>query len=145
MGKAYTVKKNKMFKIHNMAFSIFWMAFVIGMLFLVGCSKNDAEIFDDNILKAVEIRISKEDKIIGYATGCFISKDGLILTNKHVVYDEENNMRYDRIEIRSAQDTEWQNATIQKVSDNYDLATIKAEKDECKYYELEENIKQGEE
>ena len=48
-------------------------------------------LYSDTIKETVEIRCyDTEDNNIGYATGCVISKDGQILTNKHVIMSNDN-------------------------------------------------------
>ena len=100
-------------------------------------------IFDRNISKVVEIKVSNDNVNWGYATGCFIDNNGTILTNKHVVQSSSSGERYGQIMVRTADSEEWVTAEIVKVSEEHDLATIKCnlQKDS---FSLSENVKNGE-
>jgi len=107
-------------------------------------SNNTQGIFEENILKVVEIKVTSDEEIWGYATGFFIDRNGTILTNKHVVYNSSTNSNYSLIQVRLANADEWVNAEIIKVSNTEDLATIKINKKNMKYFKLQEEINNGE-
>lgn len=102
------------------------------------------EIFNDNILKTVEIKTSDDESIWGYATGFFINNKGTILTNKHVVYNSTNKSNYKIIRVRLPNMENWIIAKIIKVSETEDLALIKIDKNNTKYFDIGEQIKNGE-
>ncbi len=112
---------------------------------LVFCKPNVSKIYDKNIMKVVEIKISDDETTWGYATGCFVDNKGLILTNKHVVYNNTTMQNYTIIQARLADSEEWISATVIKVSDTDDLALIKIEKQNTSYFKIKKDVKNGEE
>jgi len=107
--------------------------------------KTDEQVFDENINKVVEIKVSNDGETWGYGTGCFISSDGLILTNKHMVYSESLETNYTIIQVRLPTETDFIDASIIKISESVDLATIKINRQNCDYFDIENNVKNGEE
>lgn len=105
---------------------------------------NTAWIFNENILKVVEIKVSDDEQTWGYATGFFIDANGTILTNKHVAYNSLTNRNFNIIQVRLPTEDEWYEANVVKVSETDDLATIKIDKTNTNYFKLEENISNGE-
>ena len=83
------------------------------------------KIYERNIHKTVEIKVSSDNETWGYATGCFIDGDGRILTNRHVVYNQTSGINYSYVYVRLASSTEFVPAQIEKISGSYDLAIIK--------------------
>lgn len=121
------------------------------MLFLNICAavffitSNDTDIvFEDNILKVVEIKVTNDESTFGYATGCFIDSNGTILTNKHVVKDSETNENFKSIYVRMATQEEYTKAEILKVSDSDDLALIKVDFKNTEYFRLANSVDNGE-
>lgn len=105
--------------------------------------KSDERIFDENINKVVEIRVSNDESSWGYGTGCFVANDGTILTNKHMVFSQTLNANYDFVEVRLPTSNDFVSAEILSISQSADLATIKIEKTDCQYFNVSENIKNG--
>ena len=101
-------------------------------------------IFNANILKVVEIRVSDNETDWGYATGSFIDDSGTILTNKHVVVNSETGTNYSFVMVRRANDENYVNAQVISVSENYDLAKIKIDSENTKYFKFASNINNGE-
>ena len=66
--------------------------------------KSSAEIYEKNVAGVAIIRwniFDKNNTVIGTCsgTGCLISKDGYIVTNTHVVYDDENDYVPEVVEV----------------------------------------------
>lgn len=124
---------------------------ILGILFLVNIfasfffftSGGTSKIFEDNILKVVEIKTTNDEITWGYATGFFIDSNGTILTNRHVVYSNTTSSNYSKIQVRLADTDEWIDAQILKVSENDDLAIIKISKKETKFFKLGSTITNG--
>lgn len=121
------------------------------MLFLNICAavffitSNDTDIiFEDNILKVVEIKVTDDESTFGCATGCFIDSDGTILTNKHVVRNSSTNENFKSIYVRMAIQEEYTKAEILKVSDSDDLALIKVDFKNTEYFRLANSVNNGE-
>ncbi len=140
--------KNK-FLILNLIFSIVTIIFsvvAVCVCFIrTAPEKSDEDIFYENIHKAVEIRVSNDEETWGYGTGCFISSDGVILTNKHMVYSDKHMDYYDTIQVRLPSENDFMEATVMKVSETDDLATIKIDKKNQAYFSLANTLKDGEE
>lgn len=64
----------------------------------------------------------------GYGTGFFLNDDGLILTNKHMVFNEALGQNYQFIKVRKGSETDYVDAEIVSISPDCDLATIKCNK-----------------
>ncbi len=107
-------------------------------------ANNTGMIFDENILKVVEVKISDDESTWGYATGFFIDENGTILTNKHVVFNESTQLNYNIIQVRLADVDEWIDADVVSVSETEDMATIKIDKQNTSYFKLKDNIADGE-
>lgn len=105
--------------------------------------KTTEDIFEENILKVVEVKSKVSEDSWGYATGLFIDGNGTILTNKHVVLNTNNNVLYEEFWIRTATSEEWVSAHVESVSESYDLATLKCNL-KSNYYELDTNVNNGE-
>lgn len=66
--------------------------------------KSSADIYEKNVSAVAIIRFNvygQNNQVIGTCngSGCLISKDGYIITNTHVVYDEENDVVPDVVEV----------------------------------------------
>ena len=107
-------------------------------------SNSTSKIFEENILKVVEIKVSDDELSWGYATGFFIDNSGTILTNKHVAYNSSTSANYNIIQVRLANEDKWYDANVIKTSENDDLATIKIDKTNTRYFKLKENVSNGE-
>lgn len=125
---------------------------ILGLLFILNIfasvyffTHNDTErIFDENILKVVEIKVSNDEETWGYATGFFIDSNGTILTNKHVVYNSSEDSNYSVIKVAVANVDEWLDAEVLKVSETDDLAEIKIDKEGTEYFKIESALSNGE-
>lgn len=117
----------------------------IFFLFLIGltcflCSCSHLDIYKDVIYKTVEIDCQNE-YLKSSATGTIISKDGLILTNKHVVKDFTTNST-----IKARFINEEENyAEIKYLSEEYDLCLLKIEKETDCFSSFSEEFEVGEE
>lgn len=116
---------------------------IFASIYLVSSNKTE-NIFNNNILKVVEIKVSEDEITWGYATGFFIDSEGTILTNKHVTYNSSTNTNYNIIKVRLANLEEWFDAEVVKISEDSDLSTIKINKDNTSYFKLEEKFSNGE-
>ena len=74
-------------------------------------------------MKVVEIRCTNDDVSYFYGTGCLIEENGTILTNKHVVLQDDLTP-YSIIEIRFVQQNEFQAASFLDSCENDDMALI---------------------
>lgn len=104
---------------------------------------NTESIFEENILKVVEIKSSNDELTWGFATGFFVDKNGTILTNKHVVFNKSSNANYNKIQVRLANVDEWLDAKVVKVSELEDLATIKIDKKNTACFKMGKSINNG--
>lgn len=124
---------------------------ILGILFVLNIfasiffltSNSTSRIFEDNILKVVEIKTTNDEITWGYATGFFIDSNGTILTNRHVVYNNTTSSNYNKVQVRLANIDEWIDAQILKVSENDDLAIIKIDKKKTSYFKLGSSISNG--
>lgn len=108
-------------------------------------SNSTSKIFEENILKIVEIKVSDDELSWGYATGFFIDNNGTILTNKHVAYNSSTSANYNIIQVRLANEDKWYDANVIKISENDDdLAIIKIDKTNTSYFKLKKNVANGE-
>ena len=115
------------------------------IFFTLANEKSDSKIFQQNIQKTVEIRVSNDNAVFAYGTGCFIDKNGKILTNKHIVFNANLNVEYQIIQVRLASEENFIDAHIVKVSNDYDLAVIKIDKTTRHYFKVSTQIKDGQE
>lgn len=116
---------------------------IFASIYLFTSDKTDI-VFNNNILKVVEIKVSDDEETWGYATGFFIDLNGTILTNKHVVYNLSENSNYSIIKVRLADVDEWLDAEIIKVGETDDLAKIKINKSNTQFFILENSLDNGE-
>ena len=118
-------------------------------LFTSSCNKKESfsatNLFDKTILKVVEVKSSTDNIAFGYATGFYISSNGYILTNKHVIYNETYNLKYDYVYIRVANYDKYTKAEVIDISSNYDLAILKVNQSNCMYFTTSQDFKAGEE
>lgn len=124
---------------------------VLGLLFIfnifvivyISNSNKTENIYEDNIMKVVEIKTTNDETSWGYATGFFIDSNGTILTNKHVVYNSTLNNDYNIIQVRLVNNNEWLSAQVVKISETDDLALIKIEKSNTHFFKLGKSISNG--
>jgi len=133
----------KIILINYIVLGIFFVLNILASVYLITNSKTEI-IFNNNILKTVEIKVTDNQITWGYATGCFVDSNGTILTNKHVVYNSITEANYDLIQVRLANVDEWVDAEVLKVSENDDLALIKIDKQNTQYFNLQLNLNNGE-
>ena len=107
-------------------------------------SNSTENIFNENILKVVEIKVSDDEETWGYATGCFVDNNGTILTNKHVVLNSSTNENYQIIKARMANEEEWISCDVIKVGNDDDIALIKIDRKNTKYFKIKTNCQNGE-
>jgi S1-C subfamily serine protease len=95
------------------------------LFFFTSCSSSlsTAEIYNQSIAKVVEIRTTNNNVDYSYASGCFIDKNKIV-TNKHVVYNPTTSQNWIHIEYRKYNETNYTEASIEKVYTNSDLATL---------------------
>ncbi|NCB48555.1 MAG: serine protease [Clostridia bacterium] len=135
--------KKKTIIINYVILGLLFVFNIFASVYFISSYKTE-DIFNNNILKVVEIKVSDDEITWGYATGFFIDNNGTILTNKHVAYNSITNANYNLIQVRLANEDEWLVAEVVKISDDNDLATIKIDKSDTNYFELEENFSNGE-
>lgn len=123
--------------------SILFFLLIYSAFQLTSCSSVSNEVnYSDMIMgKVVEIKIcNSDDNIIGYATGTVVSKDGYILTNRHVVryYNNENQTYelYSNLYYRFYDEKDYSKAVIKEVSDEYDLALLESNISTNNYFSL---------
>lgn len=130
-----------------------WINYYLAIIVLIGvivsmfafCGKSTVNLYYNNIEKVVEIRSFDDEDEVGYATGCFISKYGEILTNKHVVLNAITEQQYLHVQVRLSNANNWQEATIVKISETDDLALIKIDIVNSKFFSINYNVKTGQE
>ncbi len=64
---------------------------------------------------------------VGEATGIVMTKDGYIITNWHVVIDEETGKVFDRIDVTTSEDKTYEDAKVIGADESTDLAIIKVD------------------
>ena len=116
----------------------------IAGVFMTSADKPEL-IYEDNISKVVEIKVTDDDNTWGYATGFFVDKNGTILTNKHVVMNTSTNKCYKKILVATATSAEFVQAEVLKVSETDDLALIKVDMQKTDYFKLGKGVDNGEE
>ncbi len=62
---------------------------------------------------------------VSAATGIVMTKDGYVITNWHVVIDEETGKAFDRIDVTTYDGTLYEDATVIGADESTDLAVIK--------------------
>lgn len=126
----------------------FYLISALILIFTTSCKRDELsteDLFENTIPKLVEIKVSTDNEAFSYATGFYIKDNGYILTNKHVVYNETYNLKYNYVYTRSAFETEFTQAEIVDISSTYDLAIIKTNREKCSTFSLTEEFKIGEE
>ena len=113
--------------------------FLIALIYSL-CSCSHFDIYNDVINRIVEIDCQNK-YLKSSATGTLISKDGVILTNKHVV---EYYTTDSTIMVRFMNGEEYE-AEIKLISDEYDLCLLKIEKETEYFSSLSETFEIGQE
>ncbi len=78
---------------------------------------------------------------VGEATGIVMTKDGYIITNWHVVINEETGEAYDQIEVVTNDGTKHENAKVIGADQSTDLAVIKIKADDLSVAEFGDSSK----
>ena len=98
---------------------------IISLINLINLSScKNIDLYKDIVDKVVEITLESNTNKY-YATGTIISNDGLILTNKHVIDNKDEDTQ---ISISFINDNNDYKATIFDVSNDYDLCLLKIDK-----------------
>ncbi len=126
------------------------ICFLVGLMFLCitvffSCFFTDSgidKLYSETMKKTVEIRCYNTENNINYATGCVISEDGEILTNKHVIMTKDDIFQY--VEVRFYTDDEFIRSEVIKVSETEDLALIKVNQKTKDAFAIGKSVKGGE-
>lgn len=110
---------------------------------LCNSTKTDAQVFKENIKKVVEIRVSDDGSIWGYGTGCFVRKDGIILTNRHMVVSNSTNEIFENIQVRLPTDDDFCVAKVISISSEADLALLSIER-VSNFFKFAKTVENGE-
>lgn len=116
----------------------YFIILAVVSLFLFSCSTFD--IYKNVVDKVVEIRCEAKNKTSS-ATGTLISKDGYILTNKHVI---EDFTVQSSIKVSFINEEEY-DAKISYISSTYDLCLLKIAKKTAYFSKMSEKFTIGEE
>ncbi len=77
----------------------------------------------------------------GEATGIVMTKDGYIITNWHVVIDEETGKAFDRIDVTTSAEKTYEDAKVIGADESTDLAVIKVDADDLSAAEFGDSSK----
>lgn len=147
------INKRDFYEFHTFLTYIFMalLAVCVGMLpFFINSSKSADEIFEESLLSIVEVCASSEDVGESLGTAEFINKEGLLITNAHVVtYTEFGEVvAFDKIAIRFATDEDFIDVKLIKYDTELDIAVLKMDKSSHKFKPLDigdsSKIKTGE-
>lgn len=118
-----------------------FLFFIIIAIMPIVTSCNLNNLYEKTINKVVEICCEKE-MVKSYGTGTLISKNGLILTNKHIF----DYVGIDStIKINFINDEQTYIANIFDISENYDLCLLKIEKNTSCFKNFSQHIRVAEE
>lgn len=128
--------------IYNVLLSILLIFTLVSIPMLASGGTED--IFEENIPKVVEIKVTDDESTWGYATGFFVDNDGTILTNRHVVLNSKTNEYYKQIWVATAFDEDFVEAKVIKVSETDDLALIKVDYEKTQHFKFATSVLNGE-
>ena len=111
----------------------------------VSAQSSDEKVFEDNINKVVEMRVSNDNTTFAYGTGCFIDSVGTILTNKHMVFSEILNAQYSVIQVRLPTEEDFVDVEVLRISNDSDLAAVKINRIKTQFFKINANTKDGQE
>ncbi len=77
----------------------------------------------------------------GEATGIVMTKDGYIITNWHVVIDEDTGKAFDRIDVTTSEDKTYEDAKVIGADESTDLAIIKVDATDMEVAEFGDSSK----
>ncbi len=78
---------------------------------------------------------------VGEASGIVMSKDGYIITNWHVLFDEDSGEKYDRVDVTLHDGTVYEDAKVIGADQSTDLAVIKVEASDLSVAEFGDSSK----
>lgn len=93
------------------------------------------EIYSDSLLSVVEIKAETSDVGESFGSAVFVSDDGTLVTNAHVVtFSEEGETKtFDSILIRFAFENDYRAVTLVKFDTDLDIAVLKLKDTNCKF------------
>lgn len=93
-----------------------------------------AEVFEQNKSAVVEISVNAKDGVIETGTGFIISKNGYLLTNDHIVYDEDAQGYYSKARMSFAGDKKSYKLNILFSDKKSDVALCSFQPEEVKEF-----------
>ena len=126
------------------------ISIVFNIFFAIKTSgKTDEQIFNNSIHSIVEIKASTEDVGESFGTAEFISSDGTIITNAHVITYKKMGTYYafENISIRFSFEENYRSVSLIKYDTNLDLAVLKLDDLNCNFKAIclgnSSNVKNG--
>ena len=104
------------------------LAVCVGILpFFIDSTKSADELFEDSLLSIVEVKAFSDDIGESLGTAEFVGKDGILVTNAHVVTYTElgESFAFDEISIRFATDENFIEVELVKYDTLLDIAILK--------------------
>ena len=98
-------------------------------------SQTDEQIFNNSIYSIVEIKASKENVGESFGTAEFISSEGTLVTNAHVVTYKKMGIYYafENISIRFSFEENYHSVSLVKFDNDLDLAVLKLDDLNCNF------------
>ena len=116
---------------------------VIGALLWSYCH-SDVFVYNKSIDKTVEIKSSIDEETWNYSTGFFVDSNGTILTNRHALISNKTNEVSSFIKVRMPSEDEWVDGEFVRQSEDSDLAIIKVDKSNTRYFSFARKYDNGE-
>ncbi len=103
------------------------------------CKNNNTLRFNDYIYSIVEIKASTEDVGESFGTAEFISSDGRLITNAHIITYKKLGVFYtfDDISVRFSFENDYHKVSIVKLDTDKDIAVLQIEEKNCNYKALQ--------
>ncbi len=122
----------------TLIFMVFLAVCVSILSFFINRTLNASEIFDNSIHSIVEIRAYKEGIGESLGTAEFINKEGILITNAHVVTYSKlgETLTFDKISIRFACDENFVDVELVKYNTEIDIAVLKMSETKHKFKPL---------
>lgn len=100
--------------------------------------KSPQQIFNSSTKSIVEIKATTDDVGESYGTAEFISQDGTLVSNAHVVTYKKMGVTYtfENISIRFSFENDYRTVTIQKYDTDLDIAILKLDDTNCDFKPL---------